>query len=404
MGLPKTGGTEWAGPQATPWTGVNDAHRRLDALASRAIVVDRDLTAPPVSCADGANYLVAAAATGLWDTRDGQLATAVGDDAVNGWLFQSVNVQGYRLSVQDEAVELEYDGAAWVDVTTGGGAGAWGAITGTLADQTDLQAALDAKASLTGATFTGDIIVPDDAYDATGWNGNNEAPTKNAVRDKIESLSLGGVPAGAITSSGLTMATSRLLGRTTASTGAIEEIAIGSGLTLSGGSLSATGGSGNLWALQWSPLANEPPASNYATLDTRNGRPCLDFDTTTQETAIFTGVLPADYSGAGVTVHLWVALTSATSGTVGWDVAFERTDVSSLDIDADSFGSATTVTAVTVPGTSGQVLKMSVNVSNGSNMDSLAAGELFRLRIRRDVANDTATGDAELLRVMMVSQ
>ena len=47
---------------------------------------------------------------------------------------------------------------------------------------------------------------------------------------------------GAITSSGLTMATARLLGRTTASTGAIEEITVGSGLSLSAGSLTATGG------------------------------------------------------------------------------------------------------------------------------------------------------------------
>lgn len=28
----------------------------------------------------------------------------------------------------------------------------------------------------------------DDAYDATSWNGNSEVPTKNAVRDKIETL------------------------------------------------------------------------------------------------------------------------------------------------------------------------------------------------------------------------
>ncbi len=33
----------------------------------------------------------------------------------------------------------------WSEVG-GGGAGAWGAVTGTLADQTDLQAALDGKA------------------------------------------------------------------------------------------------------------------------------------------------------------------------------------------------------------------------------------------------------------------
>lgn len=158
------------------------------------------------------------------------------------------------------------------------------------------------------------------------------------------------------------------------------------------------------WRLQWFPKDNEPPASNYATLDTRNSHPVLDFDTTTQETAIFRGFLPADYASRGVTITLVVAATSATSGTIGFDVAFERIDASGLDIDADSFASATTVTATTVPGTSGQVLYLTVNVSDGANMDSLAAGEMFRLRIRRDVSNDTATGDAELLGVSMVEQ
>lgn len=57
-------------------------------------------------------------------------------------------------------------------------------------------------------------------------------------------VTIEGVAAGAITSSGLTQATARLLGRTTASTGAIEEITVGSGLSLSAGSLTATGGSG----------------------------------------------------------------------------------------------------------------------------------------------------------------
>lgn len=50
-------------------------------------------------------------------------------------------------------------------------------------------------------------------------------------------------PAGAtgpITSSGYTQSTARILGRTTASTGAIEEITVGSGLLLSAGSLTAT--------------------------------------------------------------------------------------------------------------------------------------------------------------------
>jgi hypothetical protein len=40
------------------------------------------------------------------------------------------------------------------------------------------------------------------------------------------------------------MATNKLLGRSTAGTGVAEEITIGSGLTLSAGTISATGGGG----------------------------------------------------------------------------------------------------------------------------------------------------------------
>jgi hypothetical protein len=38
---------------------------------------------------------------------------------------------------------------------------------------------------LAGGTATGDIIVPDEAYDETAWNANLEVPTKNAIRDKL---------------------------------------------------------------------------------------------------------------------------------------------------------------------------------------------------------------------------
>jgi hypothetical protein len=50
----------------------------------------------------------------------------------------------------------------------------------------------------------------------------------------------GAAASGSITSSGLTQATARILGRTTASTGAVEEITVGSGLSLSAGELSST--------------------------------------------------------------------------------------------------------------------------------------------------------------------
>jgi hypothetical protein len=144
------------------------------------------------------------------------------------------------------------------------------------------------------------------------------------------------------------------------------------------------------------PQHNEPPTTNYATLDVRNGHVVLDFDTTTQESAIFKGIVPRNYSGGGITVYVHAALTSATTGTLGWDVTFERVSDSQQDIDSDGFATAQTITAVTVPGTSGFVFILNVAITAGAaGTDSIAAGEGFRLRLRRDVANDTAAGDAE---------
>lgn len=50
---------------------------------------------------------------------------------------------------------------------------------------------LAAMLPLTGGTLSGALSVPDDVYDATGWNGSVEVPTKNAVRDKIEAVVAG---------------------------------------------------------------------------------------------------------------------------------------------------------------------------------------------------------------------
>lgn len=61
---------------------------------------------------------------------------------------------------------------------------------------------------------------------------------------------------GAATAAGLTMATGKVLGRSTAATGAIEEISLGSGLSLSAGTLSATGSGGTVTATAGSLTSN----------------------------------------------------------------------------------------------------------------------------------------------------
>lgn len=159
--------------------------------------------------------------------------------------------------------------------------------------------------------------------------------------------------------------------------------------------------SGNTLAI-FTPQQNEPPASAYATIDIRNYHPTLDFDAATDEEAIFSGVLPRHYAGGGLTVRVFVAFTSATSGSCRWQGAIERMDASSLDIDADSFTAFQSV-GVTAPGTTGQIITGDLAFTSGANMDSLAAGEMFRLKIRRDADGTSGTDDiatdAELLAV-----
>lgn len=145
---------------------------------------------------------------------------------------------------------------------------------------------------------------------------------------------------------------------------------------------------------------NEPPSANYATLDSRNQHLVLDFDASTDEFAVFSGIMPRNYAGGGVTVYLHYAMSSATSGDVVLTGAFERIGAGSQDIDSDGFASAQSVTS-TVDGTSGNVKIPTIAFTNGAQMDSVAAGESFRLKISRDADNgsDTATGDLELVAV-----
>lgn len=149
----------------------------------------------------------------------------------------------------------------------------------------------------------------------------------------------------------------------------------------------------------FTPLQNEPPSANYATLDLRNSHPVLDFDASTNESAVFTAVMPQHYDGGGVTVLAHYAMSSAESGDIDWDVAFERVGDQQLDIDGDSFAAAQSVDNTTVPATTGLVDIVSVAFTDGAQMDSVAAGESFRIKITRDAASDTAAGDAELVAV-----
>ena len=147
----------------------------------------------------------------------------------------------------------------------------------------------------------------------------------------------------------------------------------------------------------FNPGANEPPSSSYATFDTRNAHPVLDFDAAAVEIAYFSGVMPSQYAGGGITVDVnWMA-TSATSGDVVWGVSYEELDPNHNDLDSDNFGTETTG-AGTANATSGKTTKTSLAISH-ANCGSPAAGDAFRIKLRRVATDggDTMAGDAELV-------
>lgn len=154
--------------------------------------------------------------------------------------------------------------------------------------------------------------------------------------------------------------------------------------------------------LVFTPLQATPPSASFATLDQRNLHYVLDHDATTSEWEFYEAVLPANYAGGGISVDVYSAATSATSGDFVIGVSVERLAAGGQDLDSDGFASEKTATSTT-SGTSGVLTKTTVSFTSGAEMDSLAAGEPFRLQVARKPADagDTMTGDLEIARVVV---
>lgn len=152
--------------------------------------------------------------------------------------------------------------------------------------------------------------------------------------------------------------------------------------------------------LIFTPQSGIPPATAFAQLDTRNNHTVWDFDASTPETLDFEALMPRNYDGGGLTIVLVWSATTAISGVTRWKASFERHQADTTDIDSDSFAAAQTVDA-TAPATNGARSYDSIGFADGAQIDDIAKGDSFRLRIERDAANaaDTMVGDAELARI-----
>jgi hypothetical protein len=89
----------------------NESLRLLDGLVQLS-VLDRDLTAPPGSPADGDRYIVGSGATGDWAGWDLNVALFT-----DGAWFRLPPRAGWRAWVEDEGLLLVYDGSGWFGTT-----------------------------------------------------------------------------------------------------------------------------------------------------------------------------------------------------------------------------------------------------------------------------------------------
>jgi hypothetical protein len=172
-------------------------------------------------------------------------------------------------------------------------------------------------------------------------------------------------------------------------------LTVGTNLTITDTTIAATGGGGGTKTYTvFTPNQNQPPATDFATLDTRNSILVLDFDDSDDESAIFVGVIPEAASlGSGLKIRLhWAAIE--TSGDCVWDVSLERMNT---NLDTDSFDTIASATAAT-NGTSGVLTVTEITLTT---IDSVTAGDGYRLKVTRNGTNvsDTMSDDAELVLV-----
>jgi len=131
--------------------------------------------------------------------------------------------------------------------------------------------------------------------------------------------------------------------------------------------------------------------------DTATG-PSLEFKDGSDEYAAYTQRLPMpdEYTGSGTLKLDLYWCCAASAGKVNWEAYFEAI-ATGESVTPDHYDSANDAGGITVPGIAYNLAKTTITLTN---KDSVAAGELIRLLLRRDsddATDDTAVASAYLL-------
>jgi len=143
------------------------------------------------------------------------------------------------------------------------------------------------------------------------------------------------------------------------------------------------------------PFDSAPSGSNFATIDTRNSIPVLDFDPSGTEHTIFNRVLPEGINlSNGADFYLKWSVTQGVTGVVNWRV--DLMNVFDLNTGSWLYGANGTGLVHPNSGISTTVIRV--------NPLPLSENDFYRLRVQRilnDGISGTAVADAELSCVEM---
>ncbi len=364
----------------------NEAIRALDCLV-QLTVLDRDLAAPPVAPAEGDRYLVAASPSGAWAGQAGKIAAF--QDAA--WLFYAPK-EGWIAWVADENTALVYDGAAWLAMSSGGGASDHGALTG-LADDDHPQYLNTARGDVRytpvnpltlGVNATADatnkLAVSSAAslFNHIGSGGHQIKINKAAAADTasflFQTAFSGRAELGTtgdddfhfkVSANGSTYNEAILINRTTGAvtfpntalgTGTVTNVATGTGLT--GGPITATG---------TIALANMAAA----TLKGNNtGAAAAPADLTAAQVKALLAIAASDVSGLAA-----IATSGSASNLIAGTVPAAQMAAHTGDVTSPAGSNVTTIAANAV--SNAKAAQMAANTLKGNNTGATAnAGDL----------------------------
>ena len=132
----------------------NEAVRALDALV-QINVLDKDLTSPPGSPADGHRYIPASGASSDWNSKDRQI-TAWQD---NAWMFYQP-LEGWLAWVADENQLYVYDGTDWTALSGGGPGGSSAIVNSATHGAQTLFELSEEELTLSGVFVDSTITIP----------------------------------------------------------------------------------------------------------------------------------------------------------------------------------------------------------------------------------------------------